>query len=211
MSIETTSTSDTPFVHQAPGELPGYVRAGEVRDVLSLLSSRSRSVQLSAFQRARAARVRALVRFLWLTGARISEALAVTVGDVDGHSCVVRVSTLKRRKAMQRAIPLPADYVAELGAVVRDGGRLGSHDRVFPWSRAQAFRLIREALEAAGVDSARAHPHCLRHGHAVHAVQSHVPLPVIQRVLGHSSVTTTSIYLEVTGQDVRRYYDEMAW
>jgi integrase len=67
------------------------------------------------------------------------------------------------------------------------------------------------ALLDAGVDRPRAHPHALRHGHGVHAVLNGVPVNVIQRAFGHALVSTTSIYLAVTGEDVRKAYDKIDW
>ena len=51
-----------------------------------------------------------------------------------------------------------------------------------------------DATAAAGVRR-RLAPHQLRHAHAVELAREGVPLPVIQRQLGHSYVSTTSVYL----------------
>ncbi len=80
-----------------------------------------------------------------------------------------------------------------------------------PWKRCQAHVLVRGALMAAGVERPRAHPHALRHGHAVHALTNGAPLNVVQRTLGHSSIITTSVYLRVTGEDIRRFYSGIDW
>lgn len=185
-------------------DLPAYVTEAEVTGCCALLQLQATSVCNTEAQRLRASRLRLLVRFLWLTGARISEALAVTVGDLDGHACVARLATLKRRKKMRRAVPLNGDALVELGQMVRDLG-LSSGDRLWTWSRNRAFELIQEALMAAGVEKARAHPHVLRHGTGVALALAGTPLPLIQQMLGHSSATTTSVYLQMTGSDLRRY------
>ncbi len=182
------------------GDLAAYVTKAEVDAALAHLAYQAERATGAA--QLRLQRTRLFLRFLWLAGCRVSEALGVTAGDVDARAGVVRLATLKRRKPTQRAVPMPAPFLAEVVA-------LG--DRPFPWTRPHAYLLVHAALTAGGVDEARAHPHALRHGHAVHAVEAHVPLPVIQRVLGHASVTTTSVYLEVTGKDVRRYYDSIDW
>lgn len=56
---------------------------------------------------------------------------------------------------------------------------------------------------AAGIRGTQAMPKGLRHGFGVHAVQCGVPLPLIQRWLGHADLTTTAIYTQVLGPEER--------
>jgi site-specific recombinase XerD len=177
-------------------EMPRYVRIDEVQHALDLLAARPR--------------VRAFVRALWLTGGRCSEVLAIRVAEVDFRARLVKLPTLKQRARSARTIPLPADFLGEL-AVLVNTERLCAEDRLFAWSRSRAFELVRDALLAAGIDRPRAHPHALRHGHAVHALERGAPLNIVQRALGHASLMTTSIYTQVTGEDVRRFYDGIDW
>lgn len=168
----------------------------------------------------------ALLRFLWLTGARVSEALAVRPCDLDFRSHVVVVPTLKRRQRQVRSMPLPEAFVAELAMLAMHEG-IGREARLFPWSRHHAFVLVRDALVAAGVEhrpgtrvkggpgrrrgTGRAHPHAVRHGHAIHALRHGASLDIVARALGHASVATTSEYLKATAEDVRLFYDRIAW
>ena len=64
-----------------------------------------------------------------------------------------------------------------------------------PWSAAAARGELRRYAAVAGVRR-RFAPHQLRHAHAVELAREGVPLPVIQRQLGHSYVSTTSVYLQ---------------
>ena len=64
-----------------------------------------------------------------------------------------------------------------------------------PWSTTAARGELRRYATAAGVRR-RFAPHQLRHAHAVELAREGVPLPVIQRQLGHSYVSTTSVYLQ---------------
>lgn len=185
-----------------------YVTRDEVSAALRLLT-RPDVPRLTAgqagygYQQSRL-RCALFLRFLWLTGCRCSEALALTTGDL--HDTYVRLVTLKRRKPVHRAVPLPRDVIDELREAPSD-----PDGRVFPFSRVHAYKLVHSALTAAGVDPARAHPHAIRHGHAVYAVERNVPLPIIQRILGHASISTTSVYLTMTAQDAQRYYASVDW
>lgn len=178
------------------GELPRYVTREEVQRALDLLDEKPR--------------VRAFLRGLWLTGARVSEILAARVRDLDLRARAISLVTLKRRRPTARALPLSGDFLGELAVLINAEGLRGE-DRLFPWSRSRGFELVRDVLVSAGVDRPRAHPHALRQGHGVHAVLSGVPLNVIQRAMGHALISTTSIYLTVTGEDVRRAYAEVEW
>lgn len=180
------------------GDLPPYVTMLEVQ----------------AARRASSRDVASLLGFLWATGARISEALAVTPSDLDVDLGVVRLTTLKRGlvrgKAPQRVVPLPGGYLSDtLGAVVRNG--TAATEPIWPIGRQWAWTQISAALRAAGCDRQRSRPHAIRHGHAVHAVLHNVPLNLVQRQLGHASIVTTAIYLRVTAQDVREAYAKFEW
>jgi site-specific recombinase XerD len=56
-------------------------------------------------------------------------------------------------------------------------------------------------MAVAKIIGASAMPKGLRHGFGVHAVQSGVPLPLLQRWMGHASLKTTAIYLNVIGPE----------
>jgi integrase/recombinase XerD len=151
-----------------------------------------------------------LVRFLWTTGARISEALEVAAGDFDFVAGCVRLRTLKRRGDHFRAVPLPGPLCGAIAQKIM-AEKLGNDSRLWPFTRQHAHAVIRKALLTAGVDAHRARPHALRHGHAFHALASGAPLPVVQKALGHAHVATTGIYLTATAADLRASYDRIVW
>jgi integrase/recombinase XerD len=166
------------------------------------------------------------IRFLWLTGARVSEALAVRPRDLDVRTHLVELRTLKRGRppelAPVRTLPLPPSYLASL-LYLATLDRTPPDAPLWPWCRSHAFRVVRDALVAVGVEhrpgdgvggkswgrkrgTGRAHPHAFRHGHAIHALRAGVSLDIVARALGHASVTTTSGYLKATAADVRGAY-----
>ncbi len=58
-----------------------------------------------------------------------------------------------------------------------------------------------ETMHLAGVEGAMARPHGLRHGFGVQALMKDVPLPLLQRWMGHADLETTAIYLQVIGNE----------
>lgn len=185
----------------APDQQPQYVTREEVHAALRLLSSKPE--------------VACFVEFLWVTGARLMEALGVRKRDLDLAGCAVTLTTLKRRRTATRVLPLPEPFCRALSLLA---AQLGADKPLFPWRRARAGQLVREALEAVGVakdprrKQTRASARGLRHGHAVHALRSReVSLATLQRSLGHAFIASTNAYCGVTAEDVRREYARVEW
>lgn len=153
-----------------------------------------------------------LLRVLWQSGARISEALALVAGSIDFGGNTLRLRTLKRRKNAQgiaparyRLVPVQQDLLGCLGQYL-GWAKPRPDERLFSWTRSHAFVRIRRALAAAGVPPERCHPHAIRHGHAVAAILAGVPLPALQAQLDHASIATTSLYLKLTIEDRKAAY-----
>ena len=138
---------------------------------------------------------------LFYTGCRISEALNLTTAGVDlSQRCLV-FETLKRRKpGVFRAIPIPDELVKLLVPLLATAAPSG---RIWALSRATAFRCIKAQMIQAGITGAMASPKGLRHGFAVAAVAQSIPLPTVQKWLGHARLETTAIYLGVTDDEER--------
>lgn len=143
---------------------------------------------------------RAFTLTLFHCGCRISEALNVTAERVDLANKAIVFETLKRRKRGHfRAVPIPDSLVELLRQVL-------PHDpaaRVWNFSRPTAYRLVKDCLTQAGVRGGMASPKGLRHGFAVACLAQKIPLPTVQKWLGHARMETTAIYLEVSGNEER--------
>jgi hypothetical protein len=148
-------------------------------------------------------RLRALIVVLWRGGLRIQEALSLIESDLDPRrgSILIRRGKGNRRREVGMDGWAWSDHLAprlaaraELPAGARfcviDGPTRGR-----PWPATAARGELRRYAAAAGVRR-RFAPHQLRHAHAVELAREGVPLPVIQRQLGHSHVSTTSVYLQ---------------
>ena len=148
-------------------------------------------------------RLRALIVVLWRGGLRIQEALSLIESDLDPRrgSILIRRGKGNRRREVGMDVWAWSDHLAPwlaarvelaIGALfcVIDGPTRGR-----PWSATAARGELRCYAAAAGVRR-RFAPHQLRHAHAVELAREGVPLPVIQRQLGHSYVSTTSVYLQ---------------
>jgi integrase/recombinase XerD len=158
-------------------------------------------------------RDRALLEFLYGTGARVSEAVGLDVDDVDLDELTV-VVTGKGDK--QRMLPIGQFAAQAVTAyLVRGRPSLASRGRgtprLFvnslgrPLSRQSAYGVIQQAAARAGI-TATVSPHTLRHSFATHLLERGADVRVVQELLGHASVTTTQIYTMVTVDTLREVY-----
>lgn len=149
--------------------------------------------------------------FCWLlaaTGCRISEALALTERNIDFETGQVIIECLKKRgKKVFRAIPLPPALLALLKTALET--ETLPRERLWPWSRMTGYRRVREVMEAAGIVGGHASPKGLRHAFGVCAIQSNVPLNLVQRWLGHADMKTTAIYTSAMGPEEREFASRM--
>jgi len=158
-------------------------------------------------------RDRALVEFLYGTGARVSEAVDLDVDDVDLESMTVIVTG---KGSKQRMLPL-GEFAAEAidAYLVRGRGTLAvkgrGSSRLFlntlgrPLSRQSAYGVVLQAANRAGI-TVPVSPHTLRHSFATHLLEGGADVRVVQELLGHASVTTTQIYTMVTIDTLQTVY-----
>lgn len=156
------------------------------------------------------AEVGTFVLTLALTGCRISEALALRVANIERVEAFASVRCLKKRgKFVVREIPLPASHIEMLCEVHRLS-ELDASVRLWPWTRGRAWWLIRELMRTAGIaPGVHATAKGLRHGFAINALSSGVPINLVKRWLGHASLATTEIYLDVIGEEERMFAERM--
>jgi integrase len=88
---------------------------------------------------------------LALTGARISEVLALTASSIDKESGTIAIETLKRRRdGVFRAVPVPRELIALLSSVHHlEGSPPEAH--LWSFSRPSAWKYVKDAMAKAGV------------------------------------------------------------
>lgn len=147
--------------------------------------------------------------FLAQSGCRISEALSITPRQFDFENSRVIVESLKkRRNGVFREVPIPVELGIQVENYCATHGIRGD-EKIWTFSRMTAYRHVCLIMEQMGLSGASASPKGLRHGFAIEAIQSGVPLNIVQRWLGHASMTTTAIYASATGPEERKLADLM--
>jgi len=195
-----------------PRRLPKAITLGEVERLLD--AAGPGPDELSADPRR--LRDRALLEFLYGTGARISEATGLDIDELHlGADPVVR---LIGKGSKHRVVPVGSYAVRALEAYLvraRPGlaaaARRGSASPAV-FLNARGGRLTRQGawgvLHAAAARAALADvsPHTLRHSFATHMLDGGADIRVVQELLGHASVTTTQVYTLITVDRLREVY-----
>lgn len=153
------------------------------------------------------AEVRSLCLVLAHTGCRISEALVLTASSIDLEEETITLQTLKQRgRVRYRSVPVPSSTIDTLDLVhsIRKAQRSKRRSEpLWGWGRTQAFKHVKSVLCAAGVEGSHASPKGLRHGFGVRAIQKTRNPRLVQKWLGHRSLETTTIYMDVIGHEER--------
>ncbi len=165
-------------------------------------------------------RDRAMLEFLYATGARISEMCGLELGDLDVSARLVR---LFGKGSKERVVPFGGQAADRLDEWLGVGGRdllvperwRSSDDReaVFltdtgrRMNRQKAWSVVRDAGHRAGITTDIS-PHVLRHSCATHMLEHGADLRIVQEMLGHASISTTQIYTKVSTERLWAVYRE---
>lgn len=163
-------------------------------------------------------RDRALLEFLYSTGARISEAVGLDVDDVSVSEALdgPAVVRLTGKGSKERLVPVGSYAARAVDAyLVRGRPALAVKGKGSPalflnarggrLSRQSAWSILKAATERAEVKR-EVSPHTLRHSFATHLLEGGADVRVVQELLGHASVTTTQVYTLVTADTLREVY-----
>lgn len=141
-------------------------------------------------------RDRAII-YMLANGLRVSEVVSVRASDLliapDGSTVIVRVVGKGQK---ERLVPLGEPAARALGRWLR---HQVNPDRLFPVTTRQAQEAVYRAVRRAGLSDISAHT--LRHYYATRLIRAGAPLPAVQRLLGHSSLNTTQVYLDLDVSD----------
>lgn len=179
-------------------------------------------------------RDRALVEFLYATGARVSEAVSLKFEDIDLTESVVRLSGKGQKQRLvpigkcavralrdylanarpilaSRAQKSPATAKSRLKSPLNSSSKSVNTHVIFlnkrgkSLSRQSAWEAISRAGKMAKIGK-ELHPHTFRHSFATHLISGGADVRTVQELLGHASVTTTQIYTHISPDALMEAY-----
>jgi integrase/recombinase XerD len=206
LAVEEYVEADPTVLLDTPKRPKGLPKALTVEEVISILDTADTGKPLGV-------RNAALLEFLYATGARVSEAIALDQIDLDLAEATAIVTG---KGSKQRLVPLGGYAIAALHRYypVRRDLIGGADDPGAVFVSARGKRLTRQAIwqiikkvaGEAGINGERVSPHVLRHSAATHMVEGGADLRSIQELLGHASISTTQVYTRVSPQHLYEVY-----
>jgi integrase/recombinase XerD len=209
LQLERGQVREDPTVRvkppKRPRRLPKYLSEAQVE---SLLAAPDAKTSLGL-------RDRAMLETLYATGLRVSELVGLKRGQVALDAGVVRVMG---KGSKERLVPLGEEAVAWIVRWLAEARPAlageSKSDHVFitarggPLTRQAFWALIKRHAVKAGIASAALSPHVLRHAFATHLLNHGADLRVVQLLLGHADITTTTIYTHVARERLKRLHAE---
>lgn len=208
-TLDSRRTAIHAFFEWAANE--GYVNKNPCRSIKNIKYERTQKKPLSEMELERirlscqTVREKAMIEFLYSTGARVTEACTVKKEDVDfykGEVLVLGKGNKHRKTYLNARSKLFLKQYLEL--------RNDESEYLFVSERKPHEALKKEAVERniriigkrAGLDRPLT-PHLFRHTLATLMLQRGTPITEVQKILGHVNINTTMIYAKVSDDDVK--------
>ncbi len=189
---------------RVPRQLPRVLSTEEVDELLELPSRASTPIAL---------RDRAMLETAYASGMRVSELVALKLGDVNLAAGSVRC--LGKHKK-ERIVPLSATAVQALQDYLDLGrphlARSAAQDYLFlnrrgrEMTRQGFWLMLKRYAEEMGLYDIT--PHTLRHTFATHTLRRKADLRSVQEMLGHASIATTQIYTHLATDQLHEAYEQ---
>jgi len=185
---------------RVPKGLPKALSIEEINELLAAIEGDSPSAR----------RDRAILEVLYGTGARITEVVNLSLGDLDHADNLIKVLG---KGDKERIVPVGRFAMKALNAWLEPEGRgsfepkewksrrdseaLFLNTRGTRLSRQGGWGIVKKYGAKVGLGS-KLSPHTLRHCCATHMLEHGADIRTVQELLGHSSITTTQIYTKVS-------------
>lgn len=156
-------------------------------------------------------RDKALLELLYATGIRVSELISLKVSDLNLKLDYIRC----HNEGKERIIPFAQAAHIALDSYMEDGrdklckgtDYLFTNYQGNPLSRQGVWKIIKQYADRAGIDK-EITPHMLRHSVAAHLLENGADLKAVQEMLGHSTVSTTQMYVRKDAVRLKEVYEQ---
>lgn len=175
-------------------KLPSVLNEKEIKILLSQTNIKTE----------KGSRDRAMIQLIYSAGLRVTEVIDLNIDDLNIESSLLRV----RQDNMSRILPLGKDaleflmiYLEEYRAESKDDEALFTNLQGERLSRQGIWKIFKQYNKMAGINKDIT-PHILRHSFAIHMLNSGVSLVKIQKMMGHSDLSTIQSYLAISDEQI---------
>lgn len=145
---------------------------------------------------------KAILALLYSCGLRVSELINLQWKHVDRSRMVINIVAAKGNK--DRQVPLDETLISVLEVYYKEykpkqyvfNGQFP--DKELRYSDRSVGEVIKQLATKAGIDNKRVYSHLIRHCNATHLLEAGTDLSLIQKILGHSQISTTQIYTHIS-------------
>ncbi|MBI5247903.1 MAG: TOBE domain-containing protein [Desulfomonile tiedjei] len=156
----------------------------------------------------RASRKRILLMFLLIryTGARLNEVLALNPSrDIDASNGIVRFGKFHATESStQREVQISSELMSEIQEILKDAAFADQPGSLLGVDAAHVRRKFYGRSVACGFAQDLGSPNAIRKARAVELMCSNMPLPVVQRILGHSTPNLTASLMSFSDEDIHQ-------
>lgn len=179
------------YNNRGPKTLPKFVSQSVIREMLDKAKTESRKFSYRNY---------IILMTFARTGMRIEEVATLKKKDILNDTIIVR----RGKGDKDRVIPLDSELGSLLGLYT---DRLGPKDYVFPIK----IRQIRNIVYKYAIADLDIHPHTYRHSFAVHCLLQGMNVRNLQKIMGHTNLETTAVYLDLTSDDTKKDFEKVDW
>jgi integrase/recombinase XerD len=201
LDFDPTESLELKTPHRQP---PEVLTVSEIESILAKPDSTTK----------KGIRDKAILEFLYATGARVSELTDLTVTQLFLKDGFVRLFGKGKKERLvpigKMAIKFLNIYLDKVRPVFVKSGRSTdaiflNQDRGTALSRMAIWNIIQEYTHAAGIEK-HITPHTFRHSFATHLLEGGADLRVVQELLGHADISTTEIYTHIDRSYLREVH-----
>ncbi len=193
---DPTETLRTPERWQ---RLPKATSLSEINDILQSESKKTLFI-----------RDIAMLELMYSSGLRVSELISIKINDINYEGGFLKVIG---KGSKERLVPINdraktkiLRYMKELRPKMlknRQSPYLFLTNRGLPMTRQRFWQSLKKLVQHSGI---KISPHIIRHSFATHLLEGGADLRSVQKMLGHSDISTTQIYTKVSGDRIRKIY-----
>ncbi len=190
---------ETPLIEKT---LPDFLTIAEVEKLLGSISEND-IYEL---------RDKSIFELLYSCGLRISEAVELTISDVDFDNKFIVV---KGKGSKERIVPIGSEAIRLLSKYMKESRPqiIGNRVSIFLFiskkalklNRKSVWRLLKGYVERTDITK-NITPHTLRHSYATHLIENGADLRSVQELLGHVDISTTQVYTHLAKKKLKEIH-----